>query len=114
MKLQIRSIGRLHLNGIIHSYAQIFFSQNNLYGFLLLVLSLLDFRIGVGGLVAVVITNILAHLLGFSKAKIDNGLYGFNAVFIGISMVYKFHVNTPFVVLFIFSDSPWLYAIHLV
>jgi len=100
---QIQSFGKLHLNGIIHSYAQIFFSQHTAYGVLLLLLSMLDIRLGAGGLVAVVLTNLLAHLLGFSKAKIDSGLYGFNAIFIGISMVYKFHLNPPFLILFIFA-----------
>ena len=87
MGLQIQSIGKLHLNGITHSYAQIFFSQHKAYGILLLLLSMLDIRLGAGGVAAVVLTNLLAHLLGFSKAKIDSGLYGFNAVFIGISMI---------------------------
>ncbi|MDK2851799.1 MAG: hypothetical protein PWQ38_64 [Proteiniphilum sp.] len=103
MGLQIQSIGKLHLNGIIHSYAQIFFSQNRTYGMLLLLLSMLDIRLGAGGLAAVVLTNLLAHLLGFSKTKIESGLYGFNAIFIGISMVYKFHFNLSFAILFIFA-----------
>jgi urea transporter len=102
MGLQIQSIGKLHLNGIIHSYAQIFFSQNRTYGILLLLLSMLDVRLGAGGLAAVVLTNLLAHLLGFSKTKIESGLYGFNAIFIGISMMYKFHFNLSFAILFIF------------
>ncbi|MEL7600498.1 MAG: urea transporter [Proteiniphilum sp.] len=103
MGLQIQSIGKLHLNGVIHSYGQIFFSQHNAYGILLLLLSMLDIRLGAGGVAAVVLTNLLAHLLGFSKAKIDSGLYGFNAVFIGISMVFKFHFNLPFGILFILA-----------
>jgi len=103
MGLQIQSIGKLHLNGIIHSYAQIFFSQNRTYGMLLLLLSMLDIRLGAGGLAAVVLTNLLAHLLGFSKTKIESGLYGFNAIFIGISMMYKFHFNLSFAILFIFA-----------
>jgi len=103
MGVQTHSIGRLHLNGMINSYAQIFFSQNRAYGILLLVLSMLDFRLGAGGLVAVIVTNLLAHLFGFSKGKINSGLYGFNAIFIGISMVFKFHLNPPFLILFLFA-----------
>lgn len=103
MKSQIQSIGELHLNGTINSYAQIFFSQDKWYAVILLTVSMLDHRLGLGGLTAVVLTNLMAHLLGFSKEKIRTGLYGFNAVFIGISMVYKFHVNTALLVLFFFS-----------
>ncbi|MEA5071752.1 MAG: urea transporter [Petrimonas sp.] len=103
MKSQIQSIGELHLNGTINSYAQIFFSQDRWYAVILLKVSMLDYRLGLGGLTAVVLTNLMAHLLGFSKEKIRTGLYGFNAVFIGISMVYKFHVNPALFVLFFFS-----------
>lgn len=103
MKSQIQSIGELHLNGTINSYAQIFFSQDRWYAVILLTVSMLDYRLGLGGLTAVVLTNLMAHLLGFSKEKIRTGLYGFNAVFIGISMVYNFHVNPALFVLFFFS-----------
>lgn len=103
MRSRIQSMGTLHLNGLINSYAQIFFSQDKWYAVILLVLSMLDFRLGLGGLSAVLLTNLMAHILGFSKEKIGSGLYGFNAIFIGLSMVYKFHVNTSFLVLFFFS-----------
>ena len=103
MGFRFQPFGKLHLNGMINSYAQIFFSRNSAYGILLLLLSMLDFRLGTGGLAAVVLTNMLAHLFGFSKEKINSGLYGFNAIFIGISMLYKFHINPPFLILFIFA-----------
>lgn len=103
MKSRIQSIGKLHWNGMINSYAQIFFSQNKWYGIILLLVSMFDYRLGLGGLAAVVLTNLMAHLLGFSKGKIVTGLYGFNAIFIGICLTYKFHVNAAFVVLFLFS-----------
>jgi len=74
MKSQIQSIGELHLNGTINSYAQIFFSQDRWYAVILLTVSMLDYRLGLGGLTAVVLTNLMAHLLGFSKEKIITGL----------------------------------------
>ncbi len=103
MIMRVQSIGALHLNGLINSYAQIFFSQDKWYAIILLVLSMLDYQLGLGGLTAVILTNLTAHILGFSKEKISTGLYGFNAVFIGLSMVYKFHVNTSFLILFFFA-----------
>ena len=42
MKSQIQSIGELHLNGTINSYAQIFFSQDRWYAVILLTVSMLD------------------------------------------------------------------------
>ena len=103
MKSRLQSFCALHWNGILHSYSQIFFSQDKWYGAILLMVSLFDYRLGLGGLAAVLLTNLLAHLLGFSKEQIASGLYGFNAVFIGICLVYKFHVNAAFLVLFFFS-----------
>ena len=103
MKTRIQSTAKLHLHGLINSYAQIFFSQDKWYAIVLLILSMLDQRVGLGGLVAVLITNLVAHLFGFSKDKILAGLYGFNAIFIGLSLTYKFHVNSSFLILFFFS-----------
>ncbi len=103
MRTKVRDIGGLHLRGLINSYAQIFFSQDKWFAIVLLVLSMLDLRLGLGGLTAVLLTNLIAHLLGFAKEKIESGFYGFNAIFIGISLVYKFHLNSSFLVLFFFS-----------
>ena len=105
MKSRLESFCALHWNGILNSYSQIFFSQDKWYGIILLLVSLFDYRLGLGGLAAILLTNLLAHLLGFSKEQIASGLYGFNAVFIGICLVYKFHVSPAFLVLFFFSGS---------
>ncbi|MDD2327931.1 MAG: urea transporter [bacterium] len=103
MGVSLHPFAVFHLNGIINSYGQIFFTRSKPYGLMLLLLSLLDLRLGAGGLTAVLLSNLLAHLLGFSKEKINEGLYGFNAVFIGISMCFKFHINLPFLLLFLFA-----------
>lgn len=93
----------MYLDGTLNSYAMIFFSQSRWLAIILLVLSMLDIRLGLGGLSAVVLTNIIAHGLGFSKKRIKSGLYGFNAVFVGLSLVYKFYVNGSFIILFVLS-----------
>ena len=54
MIMRVQSIGALHLNGLINSYAQIFFSQDKWYAIILLVLSMLDYQLGLGGLTAVI------------------------------------------------------------
>ncbi len=103
MKTTLARYWRIHSNGLINSYAQIFFSQNKVFAIVLLLLSLFDLRLGLGGLFAVLFTNAFAHTLSYSKWKIESGIYGFNAIFIGMSLVDKFHVNFSFFILFILA-----------
>lgn len=92
----LKSIVTLHLKATYNSYGQIFFSMRTWFAVVVLMLSILDVRVGLGGLMAVVITNLLSHLLGFSKEKIANGVYGFNAAFMGMSLMFKFYLNSSF------------------
>ena len=102
-KTTLKSFMTLHLKATLNSYGQIFFSMQSWLAVLVLILSMLDLRIGLGGLVAVIITNLLSHLLGFSRDKIATGIYGFNAVFMGMSLMNKFYFNHSFLLFFIFA-----------
>ena len=102
-KSSLKSIATLHLKATYNSYGQIFFSLQTWLAVTILILSLLDLRIGLGGLVAVIITNLLSHLLGFSKEKIATGIYGFNAVFMGMSLMHKFYFNSSFILFYLFG-----------
>ncbi len=99
----LKSTAGLYTRAVLNSYSQIFFSQQTWFGVALLLFSLFDVRIGIGGFSAVLLTNFLAHVLGFSHEKIKAGFYGFNAVFLGMSMVYKFYVTPSFLIFFFFS-----------
>lgn len=99
----LNSIANLHLRATYNSYGQIFFSMRGWFAVVMLILSVLDVRIGLGGLLAVVITNLLSHLLGFSKEKIATGIYGFNAVFVGMSLLFKFYSNPSFWLFYLFG-----------
>jgi urea transporter len=98
----LKSISTLHLKATYNSYGQIFFSMQTWLAVTILILSMLDLRVGLGGVVAVIITNLLSHLLGFSKEKITTGVYGFNAVFVGMSLMFKFYLNPSCLVFLIF------------
>jgi urea transporter len=98
----LKSISTLHLKATYNSYGQIFFSMQTWLAVTILILSMLDVRVGLGGVVAVIITNLLSHLLGFSKEKIATGVYGFNAVFVGMSLMFKFYLNPSCLVFFSF------------
>jgi len=71
---------------ILLSYSQIFFSNNLWFALLLLGVSFFDFWAGLAGVLAVLITNVGAYLMGFSKSNIQNGYYGFNSLLVGLGI----------------------------
>ena len=74
------------LNSVLNSYSQVFFSTSKLLATLLIVISFFDYGAGIGGLLSVMIANLLAWGLGFNKYWIDKGLYGFNALLVGLGV----------------------------
>jgi len=74
------------LNGSINSYSQIFFSDNKVFGFILLLVSFFDIYAGMAGAVSVLATNLTAMLLGYSEFNIKKGSYGFNSLLVGLGI----------------------------
>ncbi|TNF40622.1 MAG: peptidase M23 [Bacteroidetes bacterium] len=74
------------VQSILNSYSQVFFSTSKLLAFFLLLISFFDYGAGIGGLVAVIIANLLAWLLGYNKYLLVSGLYGFNALLVGLGV----------------------------
>jgi len=72
------------LASIPRSYAQVFFSNYSFLGWLLLGISFIDWVAGTCGLIAVVVANTIAWLLGYSSEMINQGMYGFNALLVGL------------------------------
>lgn len=88
---------------VLNSYSQIFFAKNLVFAAVVLIVSLANPIVGLGGLAAVVLINALAYVLAFPKEKIKSGVYGFNAAFLGMAMAYKFSLNGSFVAFFLFA-----------
>ncbi len=76
--------------GLLNSYSQIFFSKNKVLGVLLLVVSFFDFWTGLGGLIAVLVSNQTAIWFKFNKQSIEKGMYGFNALLVGLGTAIMF------------------------
>ena len=72
--------------GILNSYTQIFFSDSRIFSWILLIVSFFDFWAGASGLLAVVLTNFFAYLIGFNTIKIRKGFYGFNSLLVGLGL----------------------------
>ncbi|MBU1014765.1 MAG: urea transporter, partial [Bacteroidetes bacterium] len=70
----------------LNSYSQIFFSSNKLFAGLLIVVTFFDLYAGISGLMAVIISNIAAYLIGFNRSYINAGYYGFNSLLVGLGL----------------------------
>lgn len=89
------------LSSILNSYAQIFFSLNRVLAVIILLVTFIDPFIGACGLFSIVITNLLALLFGLSKPAIQEGVYGFNALLLGLALGYEYQFNTTFSIVFL-------------
>ena len=77
---------KLLYNSISNSYSQIFSSRNKIFAFFLLIVSFLDWWMGVAGLLSILTANIIAYLMGYSQKNIYDGIYGFNPLLVGLGI----------------------------
>ena len=77
---------RIILYSILNSYSQVFFSTSKILAVFLLVISFFDYGAGIGGLLAVVVSNAIAWKLGYNTYLLRSGLYGFNALLTGLGV----------------------------
>ena len=92
----------LFMQSITNSYTQIFFAKNRVMGILIILVTMFDLHAGISGLVAVLTANIAAYLIGFNRQQITNGLYGFNALLVGLGLGVYFQPNLSFFIILIF------------
>ena len=74
------------LPATLNSYSIIFFLNNKLLSFGILILTFFNFFAGLSGLIAILIAVLIAYSMGFDKALLRKGLYSFNALLIGLGM----------------------------
>lgn len=89
------------LQCILNSYSLMFFSLNNIFALLIAVVTFFSPFIGMCGLAAIVSINLIAYGIGFNREEIHKGIFGFNALFLGMALGYEFVFDGTFVVLFI-------------
>ncbi|MCK5846185.1 MAG: urea transporter [Bacteroidales bacterium] len=100
----LKTKSQLIIRSILNSYSQIFFSDGKLLGITLLLVSFFNFNAGVSGIIAILASHTSAFLLGLNKAKIINGLYGFNSLLVGLGLGLYYQFSFEFVLLIIFSS----------
>lgn len=71
-------------DAVLRSYAQVFFSRSRVVGALLLGATLTAPELGAAGLAAVLLATGAAWLLGLAPAVLREGLFGYNALLVGL------------------------------
>ncbi|MCX6296748.1 MAG: urea transporter, partial [Bacteroidetes bacterium] len=89
------------LQCILNSYSLMLFSLDNVFAFIILIVTFFTPIVGLFGFLAIVLINIFAFVIGFNREEIQKGIFGFNALFLGLAMGYEYSFNSTFVVLFI-------------
>jgi urea transporter/murein DD-endopeptidase MepM/ murein hydrolase activator NlpD len=64
----------------------IFFLDNKLFAIGIMIMTLFNFYAGVSGLIAVLMTVLIARSMGFDKLQLRKGIYSFNALLLGLGM----------------------------
>jgi len=83
------------IRGVLNSYAQLFFALNPMLGLLALGVSFLDPVMGACGLFSVVVVQALGRLTGQNQELLQEGMYGFNALLLGLAMAHRYQVEAP-------------------
>lgn len=85
--MSVSTLSREHMiDSFLNSYSQVFFSKSRLLAALLVIISFFDYGAGIGGILAVLVANLLAWSLGYNKYLISTGLYGYNALLVGLGV----------------------------
>lgn len=78
-----------------------FFSLDNVFAAIIILVTFFSPVIGLCGLAAILLINVTAYFIGFDREDIKNGLFGFNALFIGLGLGYEYSINSTFIILFV-------------
>jgi len=102
MIARFRALFPSFLTGVLNSYSQVFFSDNRLFALILVAVSFIDLNAGISGLIAVMVSNILAYLIGFNTRSIRAGNYGFNSLLTGLGIGIFYQPGTEYFALLLF------------
>lgn len=90
---------------ILNSYSQVFFSTSKVLAVFLVFISFFDYGAGIGGLIAVIIANLLAYYLGYNSYYTKSGLYGFNSLLVGLGIGLAFQPSFELYILIAISAT---------
>lgn len=86
LKQASHTLRTLILPAVLNSYSVIFFFNNKLLAGVLMLVTFFNFFAGLSGLIAVLITVLIAYIMDLDKFQLKKGLFSFNALLLGIGM----------------------------
>jgi len=92
----------------------VFFSKDHLFAIILLIVSFFDPVAGICGIASVLITNLFAWGIGFSRYNISSGFYGFNSLLVGLGLGVHFQLSPEFLILLAFASIFTLFLTILI
>ncbi|MCF8368311.1 MAG: urea transporter [Bacteroidales bacterium] len=92
------------IDSTLNSYTQVFFSNNRVFAVILLAVSFLDFYAGLGGLLAILVSNTTSYLIGFNRHNIRMGYYGFNSLLVGLGLGIYYAPGAEFFLILLFTS----------
>ncbi|MCX6287183.1 MAG: urea transporter [Bacteroidetes bacterium] len=101
---KLRSTFPSFLTSIVNSYTQIFFSNNRIFALILIAVTFFDVWAGLSGIIAVMVSNILAYLIGFNRINIKKGYYGFNSLLVGLGLGVYYQPGLQFFIILLFAS----------
>ena len=90
--------GSYPFRGVLNSYSQVFFSDNPVFGLLVIAVTFLVPASGIAGLAGVVLSMLLARWLGFDKELIAKGVFSYNTLLVTLPLGLFFHAGWPLAV----------------
>lgn len=100
----IKALFPSFIRSILNSYAQVFFSDHRIFAVILIVVSFFDVYAGISGLLAVILSNTVAYLIGFNATFIKRGYYGFNSLLVGLGLGIYYQPSVEFYLLIFFTS----------
>lgn len=91
----------LFTTGVLNSYSQVFFARNRAFAIFLLVVTFFDPVMGFCGLSSIIISNLFAWSLGFSKEAIQSGDFGFNSLLVGLGLGFYYAPTIELLILIV-------------
>ena len=95
MKKWVKKI-RPPVQALLNSYSLLFFSNNKLFGLLLILVSFFNPYAGIAGVMAAIVSIATAYISGLNRILINDGLYSYNAVIIGLGMGAMYNFSAAF------------------
>jgi urea transporter/murein DD-endopeptidase MepM/ murein hydrolase activator NlpD len=86
LKRNLNTLRTVILPAVLNSYSVIFFFNNKLLACVIMLVTFFNFFAGLSGLIAVLITVIIAHVMDLDKFMLKKGLFSFNSLLLGVGM----------------------------